>query len=200
MRLFSRIKSIGKVTFPQFRAAMLYMHEFDLAKPDLPEGYEDFNELFTTMLAHSGLKEGRAHVTIDCRSVLKGKTHRLSGPHVDGNYNNLWGGGGWLLQHDKNKMLSPEDHKKFYCSPLGGMLIAANEVGCQTWTGAFKFLPGAGGDCSQFKSVINKMKTFILKANICYKTNSTCIHESIPLQKDVKRMIMRITLPPIKVL
>lgn len=194
----SRIKEVGTITFPKFRATMLYMHQFDLSNPQLPIGFEDFTELFQKMLISSGLKSGIAHVTIDSRLVLKGKSHRLPGPHVDGNFNGLWGGGGWLL-NNKGKQLSPEDHEKFYCSPLGGMIIASNYAACKAWDGDFDFKPGQGGDMSGFKD-LDKLKSQILKSNTIYITNSTCIHESIPVDKNIKRTLMRITLPPIMVI
>ncbi len=202
MILHSKIQEKESIQFPTFRKALLYMHRFNIDNPNLPEGYEDFKPVFLNILKESGLTTGSAHVTIDSRLILKGQSHRLPGPHVDGNYDGNWGGGGgngWLLG-DKGRPMSVEDHTKYYCSNDGGMLIASNYSACKVWTGSFDFKPGQGGNCLANANEINAMPNFILKPNTTYLTNSTCIHESIPVKETVERILMRITLPPVKVL
>jgi hypothetical protein len=50
---------------------------------------------------------------------------------------------------------------------------------------------GIGGDCSH----IDLNGGFILKPNMIYYGNSQWIHESLPLEEEIHRNLIRITLP-----
>lgn len=62
---------------------------------------------------------------------------------------------------------------------------------CKGWNGIFNDNAGVGGDCTH----INLNEGFMLKANTVYYGNSQFIHESIPVDKNVFRTMVRITLP-----
>jgi hypothetical protein len=71
------------------------------------------------------------------------------------------------------------------------MLIASSHKGCKGWNGTFDGNPGIGGDCSH----IDLNGGFILKPNMIYYGNSQWIHESLPLEEEIHRNLIRITLP-----
>lgn len=89
--------------------------------------------------------------------------------------------------------LNEEQHTRQYCSDKGGMIIASNYEACKGWLGEFKEIPLDGGDCSHMD--LSNLETFILKPNKVYLGNSTFIHESLQINEDVKRQMIRITLP-----
>lgn len=198
MKLLSKIEELEKVEIPKRLNAHLYMHPLDLEKDvDLPHEFEEFNPVIQRMLMLSPIERGTAWITIDCKSVKKGETHRRGGPHVDGNYVYAWNGGGgngWKTG-DAGRVLSPEDHADQYCNAKGGMIIASSYAACKAWIGEFDVMPNQGGDCSHIRNLLDKMKNLILKPNIFYLGNSTCIHESLPIEEDVDRVLVRLTLP-----
>lgn len=72
------------------------------------------------------------------------------------------------------------------------MLIASTYPACRAWNGTFEGKPGIGGDCSKLTGLDGG---FILKPNMAYYGNSQFLHESLPIDKTVHRVIVRITLP-----
>lgn len=192
--LQSKSIKIKEISLPEYKGDRLYMHEFDMENPILPVGYERWKETIEDIISHSKTKKGKAYLTIDEKIVKKGETHRRGGPHTDGNYLFGWGGGGsgWLTGED-GRFLPQEKHEQQYCSDKGGMFIISSYEACKGWNGTFEGQPGQGGDCSKID--LSKMSSFILSKNTLYWGNSTFIHESLPLDKDVKRQLVRITLP-----
>lgn len=192
--LKSKSKLIKPISLPEYRGDRVYMHEFDIENPKLPTGYERWESVFMDMINSSPKKTGKAFLTIDEKVVKKGESHRRGGPHTDGNYIFGWGGGGsgWLTGED-GRFLPKEKHEKQYCSEKGGMLIVSSYEACKGWNGDYEGQPNQGGDCSHLD--LSKMESFILKKNNLYWGNSTFIHESLPLEEDVKRQLIRITLP-----
>lgn len=133
--------------------------------------------------------EDVVYVTIDEQFVRKGNTQRRGGVHIDGNWfltgelnGGVWKVGGyWGTDREFSRH--------------GGMIIASNYSSCAAWLGEFKGEPGAGGCCDHMKDQLATKEKLIMKANVAYLTNSTCVHESLPLDKDVYRRLVRITLP-----
>ncbi len=188
---------VGKVSFPEFRGAQAYMHPIDLAAPTLPSDCADFAPVVALMIRDSGITpSGAAFVTIDQRHIRAGQSHRRPGPHVDGNFIFDWGGGGggWLTGV-AGRVLSPENHRLQYCNPMGGMLIASDAVGCRVWRGEFSGQPKQGGDCSHLGEQLDSAQSWLMEAGAVYLGNSTCVHESLPFAHDVRRTLVRITLP-----
>jgi hypothetical protein len=192
--LKSKSKMIKPITLPEYKGDRVYMHEFDMANPSLPTGYERWNGVIKEIIASSPKQTGRAYITIDEKIVRAGESHRRGGPHTDGNYLFSWGGGGggWLTGED-GRFLPREKHEQQYCSDKGGMLIVSSYEACKGWDGDFDGEPSQGGDCSHLD--LSKLESYNLKANTLYWGNSTFIHESLPLEEDVKRQLIRITLP-----
>lgn len=201
--LQSKSKMIKEISLPEFRGDKIYMYSFDIENPILPSGYERWYSTISEIISHSPKKTGKAYLTIDEKIVNKGETHRRGGPHTDGNYLFSWGnidpnpgqpqpGSGWLTGED-GRFLPREQHEQQYCSEKGGMLIVSSYESCKGWNGKYDGQPNQGGDCSHLN--LSEMETFILKTNTLYWGNSTFIHESLPVKEDVKRQLVRITLP-----
>jgi hypothetical protein len=198
MSIHSAVVKVGQVKFPRITdVTQVYMHPMMIGeKIDLPKGAESFTPVVESMLAMlDSTAQGKAFVTIDRRTVFAGKTHRRPGPHVDGNFIYEWHGGGGWLTGEAGRFLEPHAHKLQYCNPLGGMLIASDHKACRVWTGRFEGEPNQGGDCSHLQSQLNKAPTFLMEEKALYLGNSTCIHESLPVERDVFRTLVRITLP-----
>jgi len=195
--IISRIKKIKETELPSYRGDQLYMYPIDLTKNiDLPlKRWQPFIE---NMVKYIEGKVSEVFLTIDERLIKQGKTHRRGGPHVDGNFLYDWGSGGgngWLTG-GAGRSLNPVKHKKQYCDPRGSMLIVSSYAACRAWIGEFKGQPLQGGNCGHIQDQLSIADTFVLKKNILYHGNSTCVHESLPLDKDIKRQLVRLTINP----
>ena len=184
---------VKPISLPEYRGDRVYMHAFDIANPSMPEGYERWNPTLREIAACSPKKTGIAYVTIDEKIVRKGESHRRGGPHTDGNYLFGWGGGGGWLTGEDGRFLPREQHREQYCSEKGGMLIVSSYKACKGWNGEFDGEPNQGGDCSHLD--LSEMESFDMERNTLYCGNSTFIHESLPLEEDVERQLVWITLP-----
>jgi hypothetical protein len=191
--IHSIAKPLNKISIPYFKGEVS-MLPFDLSNLDtLPE---QFRGTAKEMIKNFPNKTGTAFLTVHGKFVKKAKTLRRGAPHIDGNYMpqvSEWGNtgtGGWKVGENGAK-LSSEEHTLSYENKNGGMLIASNYSACKGWTGKFKGSAKEGGDCSHIK--LNE--GFMLDANKVYYGNSQFIHESLPLDKDIFRVLFRITLP-----
>jgi len=192
------IQSISKelcaVEIPRHEGQFKMM-PFELS--DLLTVPEKFRDLVGKMIESLPIKKGISFLTVDCREIQAGNSHRRGGAHIDGNYipeNSVkgnWGGGnGWKVG-EGGRVLSSEHHKLSYESETGGMLIVSDYAACKGWNGDFEGKPYVGGDCTRVKLD----EGFILKPNVVYYGNSQFIHESLPISENVFRHLVRITLP-----
>jgi hypothetical protein len=262
-KLESKSREIGEIDFPEFKGDKIYMLEFDLENPILPEKYKRWESVVNKMIQNSPVKSGKAYLTVDEEKVTPGKTHRRGGVHVDGNFiygfkdgnvveiktNNesvswgksstdeapvswgksskdeapvSWGKSKKSVSWGKSSNDAPvswgnssatpsswatgflvggldeEQHFNQYCSSdKGGMIISSNYEACDGWIGEFNNIPLDGGDCSHID--LSNLQKFRLKANKVYLGNSTFLHESLPIDENVNRQLVRITLPSEKV-
>lgn len=163
---------------------------------DLKSLPEEFRQTVSNLIKNLSNNTGEAFLTIHGKFVEKYKTLRRGLPHIDGNFikeTSKWGqggGNGWKVG-ENGPAVTTNEHKISYRSKTGGMLIASNYSSCMGWNGNYKGKPNVGGDCSH----IELGKGFMLKANKVYYGNSQFIHESLPVCKDVFRIMYRITLP-----
>jgi hypothetical protein len=168
----------------------------------------DLTKLVANMIKNLQIKKGIAFLTLDGKMVLKGDSQRRAGVHIDGNYlasswgssDEGWGGGtegnagggnGWKVG-EGGRIISSTEHKASYKSTTGGMLIASTYPACRGWNGKFEGDAYIGGDCTR---ILGLDEGFLLKKNTVYYGNSQFLHESLPVEKDVFRIIARITLP-----
>ena len=191
--LKSKSKMIKKMSLPEWKGDRVYMHEFDMANPTMPKGYERWESVIKDIVSESPKKTGKAYITIDEKIVRKGESHRRGGPHTDGNYIFGWGGGGGWLTGEDGRFLPREKHVEQYCQEGGGLFLISSYKSCKGWNGEFEGEPNQGGDCTHLD--LSKMDCYEMESNTLYWGNSTFIHESLPVQEDVKRQLVRITLP-----
>ena len=191
------IESISKqwneITIPHYEGKT-GMISFELN--DLTTLPEQFRQTAQSMIKNLPNKIGEAYLTVHGEFVKKANTLRRGAPHIDGNFIKQicsWGSGGgngWKVG-ENGVVLTSENHLLSYENPNGGMIIASNYSACMGWNGVYDGKPNVGGDCTH----ISLDDGFMLNANTVYYGNSQFIHESLPLDKDVHRVMYRITLP-----
>jgi hypothetical protein len=186
-------KELNTIEIPFFKGEVS-MLPFDLS--DLTTLPILFRETAKEMVKNLPNKIGEAFLTVHGKFVKKTKTLRRGAPHIDGNYLkevSSWGNGGgngWKVGENGMKLTSKE-HSISYENTKGGMLITSNYSACKGWNGVFNENAKTGGDCSH----LNLDEGFMLEANKVYYGNSQFIHESLPLDKNIHRVMYRITLP-----
>lgn len=174
-----------------------YMHSFDLSKPVMRKGFEDYASIVAALCAAAGAKEGTAHMTVDEIVVKAGRSQRRPGPHVDGCFipgkkhryikdaiGDWGGGGGWL----------------HYCNDVGrgpvqrmAVIVVASEPGCRVWNGKFTGEPTKDGDLQHISQQLDEGT--ILPRNVGFLLSPDCVHESIVLKENTQRTFLRIALP-----
>lgn len=183
--LNSSFCSLGSVTLP-YRGRQRYMHTFDLSKPKMAEGFEDYLEPVTLLCRRAGALHGEAHMTVDEKIVRAGLSQRRPKPHVDGCF--MQGIGDWVHPPSWNH----------YCNDIGRgpiarmpVIVAASAIGCRAWRGQFDGEPRQDGDLSHLELGEGELLT----ANTGYLLSADCVHESLPLEHDTQRTFLRIALP-----
>ena len=184
--LNSDYRPLCSVRLP-YSGRQYYMHTFDIAKPSMPDGFEDYLEPVIALCRAAGATNGTAHMTVDEKVVVAGWSQRRPKPHVDGVfYPSLgdWGGGGGSWNH--------------YCNDIGvgplrrmPVIVAASQVGCRVWRGVFDAVPAEDGDLSHLSLDDGE----IVPANIGYLLSPDCVHESMIQIEPVQRTFLRIALP-----
>lgn len=195
MIINSNVVMLNKIVLPKFEGLQLYMHKVSPNKINLPNGFKKYKKIIESMLSMIPNFLDEMYVTIDEKFLQKGNSHRRSGPHTDGNYIYGWGGGGGWLTGENGRHLSREKHVHQYLSNTGGMLIASDYSSCKAWKGNIEGEPNQGGDCSHLIEKLNNLDSLFLEKNTVYFMNSTAIHESLPVDENVHRNLIRITLP-----
>ncbi len=177
--LDSTIDRRTKVTFPPFTGERIYMQPF--LKMDgevlLPSRFARWVPVVTAML--EGIESAaKMYLMVDQSEVKAGASHRRPGPHIDGNWSER--GGGTVDAHD------------FDDTEL--LLLASDVEGCVAYVGSYPRVDfGPGGDCSAMDlSGLTKVK---LEAGYVYLGTVATIHESIPVEQDCQRTLVRINVP-----
>ncbi len=136
---------------------------------------------------------GTAYFTAHGKTLKSGGTLRRGGPHTDGNYEPdtmTFGGGGWKIG-ENGPAINSQEHKRQYLSEKGGIILLTNFQSAVGYCGEFDDIPHVGGNCSH----IDLPESFPLKAFNVYYGNNHFIHESLPVNADVHRVMYRITMP-----
>lgn len=195
--ILSVSRELYPINIPQF-TGQIKMMPFNLES--LHEVPGALTKLVANMIAGLPVKKGIAYLTMDGKMVPKGTSQRRGGVHIDGNYlpsgwggdgNGTGGSGGWKVG-EGGRIISSEEHKLSYQSSTGGMLIASTYPACKGWVGRFEGEAYVGGDCTRIKDL---GEGFILKRNVVYYGNSQFLHESLPVDINIHRVMARITLP-----
>lgn len=192
-QMHSLVRPVGTINFPEFSGARTYMAR-NLAGHALKDVPEQYHDIINSMLQSAGIPEHTGfYVTIDEQFLRKDGKLRRGGVHIDGNYLFGWGGNGWL-NGVPGKMLTEEQQRLQYESPLGGVIMASNFTACQAFVGTIDGKAGLGGDCEHLRDKLDTMESFWLKEDVVYLGNSTFIHEGHVVSQDVNRQLVRLTL------
>ena len=187
--MISLCREVGDIDVPLFTGE-LKMIPFNLKTL---EGVPDkFKELVKNITSHLNNKNGQAFLTIHGKQLNKNQTLRRPGPHTDGNYEpyKMTFGNGWKVG-ENGPPVGSELHKRQYTADKGGIILCTNYSSSLGYQGEFSDMPSVGGDCSHIKLT----KPFKLLAGKIYYGNNHFIHESLPVDKDIHRVMVRITLP-----
>lgn len=167
--------AIGRsVVFPEFTGERIYMQPLIKTASEvlLPSNLARWVPTVSAMLEGIETKQ-IMYLMVDQSEVVAGNSHRRSGAHIDGNW----------VDGDKGEF-----------DPSELLILASDVQGCAAYLGRY-FINDvrAGGDCSHMK--LRKFKRVMLEPNIAYVCTVTTIHESIPIDHDCKRTLVRINVP-----
>lgn len=180
---------LGAIALPPSQGRQLRYHTFDLARPVMPKGFEDYLLPVTTLRGFAGAFKGEAHLTVDEKIIEPGMSQRRPRPHVDGCFQITpqgmsWGGGAWL----------------HYCNDVGAsaigrmpVIVAASVPGCKAWKGVFNGRPAPDGDLSHIADQLGQGE--VLPAGVGYLLSPDCVHESLTFDQRTLRTFIRIALP-----
>lgn len=190
--LRSTYRALVKIDLPTSQKRQIRYHAFDLAKPSMPKGFEDYLKPVAALCKAAGATSGTAYLTVDEKVIKPGMSQRRPKPHVDGTFiaapspygGAHWGGGGWL----------------HYCNDVGAtqvgrmaVIVASSLPGCRAWKGTFEGRPAPDGDLSHIASQLGNGE--VLPADVGYLLSPDCVHESMVFDHEVERTFMRIALP-----
>jgi hypothetical protein len=74
-----------------------------------------------------------------------------------------------------------------------GLILASDIPACMGYNGEFQGPIGEGGDCSHVD--LTTMDGFLMDAGVTYAGNVTCLHQSVPLDHDCQRTLVRLNVP-----
>lgn len=185
----SRVVQMGNVDFPAFLAERVYMREFR-SETGLPEDLKRWQGTVDQMLQGVDT-DGPIYLMIDQGVVRANTSHRRPGAHIDGywiagkrrhggggRHAGGWDSGGWL-NCDFSK---PE-----------ALILASDFCASRALIGEFEGQPGEGGDCSTLD--LSTLAEVRLQAGIAYAGNVTMVHESLPVERDTQRTLVRLSVP-----
>lgn len=218
MQLQSIIQQRGVVAFPEFNHERIYMQPF-YKKTGLSRGYERWQSLVDCML--DGVDtDGPIYLMVDESPIKAGQTHRRKGLHVDGYWQpalSAHGGGhgpkpqpgrhggghGSVRSHSHTYTggHEPRPHHTAGNSSWGdatfeepeAIILASSLSAAQGWKGPYDGPVGNGGSCSHIS--LNDCIHVPMMANQIYVGNVCCLHESLPVQQDSIRQLVRLNVP-----
>lgn len=179
----SKFNEMSKVRLPDFSGTRIMMMPLILGDLNsIPESLNHYKETFKDLFKLTDPKHfGKVgYITIDEKEVLKGNTHRRSGLHVDGVYNDScggWGGGGG------------------WGSVGNGMITVSSVEGCKAYNQKFDGIIGKDGECDLLEDQLDESKATIFKKNTAYWVDGLCVHESLPQKENTKRTFVRLSMP-----
>lgn len=188
--LVSDFRPLAAVQLPH-RGRQRYMHTFDLADPQMPEGYEDYLAPVLALTRAAGATKGIAHMTVDEKVVKAGMSQRRPGPHVDGCF--VPKAAGW--EHRPRPTGWLHGCNNISAEPVPArmpVIVASSVAGCRAWRGEFHGTPKSDGDCSHIP--LND-EPVVLPANVGFLLSADCVHESMRFTEDTQRTFLRIALP-----
>lgn len=209
----SIVEKRGTVVMPEFSGERIYMHEF-MQSEGLPANLSRWQSVVDDML-HGIKTDQPIYLMVDQTHVKQGQPQRRPGMHVDGYWVvgdhtggghrgiSAHGGGGhgggsgrWNGDngHGSSKHSSGNsgwDSVNF--SSPEGIILASNISACAGYIGQYdEQMIGNGGDASLVKTTLDRV---VLEANKVYAGNVGFLHESLPVDVDCFRTLVRLNVP-----
>jgi hypothetical protein len=212
----SIVQERGKVAFPEFLGERIYMQAF-LQSEGLPAEFSRWQNTVDDML--NGIKTDKPiYLMVDQKVVEKGQPQRRPGLHVDGYWMagatahrggghrssiNAHGGdrhngtpppythGG--NRHQANHSSGKSGWNSIDFSTPEAIMLASNVSACAAYVGQYdETLIGHGGDASK---VHDKLDRIVLNSNQVYAGNVGFLHESLAVDEDCFRTLVRLNVP-----
>jgi hypothetical protein len=181
----SRVHIGGEVPFPAYTGERVYMEEFYPSK-GLPDHLKRWQPTVDAML--TGVKtDGPAYLMIDQSPVTAGSPQRRPGVHVDGNWDQS------IRAHRAHVHHSHHAHGGYKPEIIA---LASDVRGCRAFIGAADGAPKDDGDCSHVD--ITSCQPLSMEPCITYLGNVTMLHESMPVERDCVRTLVRINVPGVE--
>jgi hypothetical protein len=196
MEYKSIIERRGLVFFPEFTGERVYMRPF-LKEKGLPKDLSRWQGTVNQML--DGIETDKPiYIMIDQTKVKKKNPHRRPGVHIDG----YWSpGNGHRVDIHRPGGRGHSSHRGgSHCGWADAdfkepeaIILASNIPGCKGYTGVFEGPIGEGGDCEAID--LSRTTPFVMRPNIVYAGNVCCLHESIPMDEERERTLVRLNVP-----
>jgi len=176
----SEFRKLAEIRLPEFTGTRVMMMPVVLGDMEsIPASLKHYKECIKSLFLLQKHKDEIGYITIDEKFVVAGTSHRRGGKHVDGVYQGTcggWGGGGGGWGSHGN-----------------GMLTVSSHAACQAWRGFFRGWPGVEGECDHLSEqcVLGE----VLEPKTVYWVDGMCVHESMPIDKDINRQFIRLSLP-----
>jgi hypothetical protein len=189
----SELIELGSVSFPDNTGERVYMLPF-FQREGLPANLSRWQPTVDAMLVGIHTEEP-IYLMIDQGRVEAGKSQRRPGAHIDGYWNpekNGHGGtgGGGHGSHRPGK--SGAWNTATFAEPEA-ILLASDLCASRALVGDFDGPIGEGGDCSRLN--LSALESVSLRPHRAYIGNVTMIHESLPVERDCQRTLVRLNLP-----
>lgn len=180
----SIVQQRGNLSFPEFTGERVYMRPF-FKKQGLPLDLLRWQPTIDSML--EGIDtEGPIYLMVDQAPVKASDTHRRPGVHIDGNWVPS------LLGHKTHVIPGSHGHITEYMYDEA-IILASDVSACVAYHGAWEGHVGKGGDCSHID--LTGLKSVQLERNQVYAGNVWMLHESVPVQADCRRTVVRLNVP-----
>lgn len=222
MKYISHIETRGTVTFPEFTGERVYMRGF-LQRDGLPADLVRWQPVVDSLLDGIGTDQP-IYIMIDESFVQAGSAQRREGLHIDGYWNpglkahgndSTGGHGGHRSAPRGHGSVAPTGHGS---TPSGhghvppsrhgsgatawqhadfkapeGLILASSVSAARGFVGEFLGPIGDGGDCSAID--LSGLQVMPMDAGVIYAGNVTALHESLPVERDCYRQLIRLNVP-----
>jgi hypothetical protein len=198
----SVVEQRGAVPMPAHLGERIYMREFRKAD-GLPSNLTRWQPTIDAML--DGIDtDGPIYLMIDQGVVRSGASHRRPGVHIDGYWQPAMsahgGGGGYVGRSERSGSHGGGRHASGRDSWSNadyveheGILLASSVTAARGFAGQFTGQPGVGGDCKHID--ITGLREIVMEAGQVYAGNVTMLHESLPVEFDCLRTVIRLNVP-----
>jgi hypothetical protein len=204
--LTSIVTQRGTAPLPPFTGERVYMTAF---RRTLPIHLARWQATVDAML--DGIDHDVAYLMIDQSAVKAGTSQRRPGVHIDGY---------WIPaihahaenpgRHGATPAEREREHDRGrhgggrHCSGAGswegatyehheGLLLLSSITAARAFSGPFTGAPHTGGDCQHIDTT--GLAEHTLHAGHVYAGNVTMLHESLPVQQDSLRTVVRLNVP-----